>query len=192
MKILAFALILASVPAVASGQETMDRGTYDTQLRDLQHRAEQLGSEVNRSRTALALIGMQVFDEQGAARVAVVQENRMGPLYRLVSATYAIDGTVVHQVADPSGSLDDEQQIDIYRGAITPGEHLLTLRLEYVGDGGSVVRYLEGYRFVVRSSHRFTASDGRGTRIRVIAYEREAMRTYAERPWVGYVESLDD
>ena len=191
MKLLVIALAFSMVPVAAAAQDTMDRGTYDTQLQDLQHRSESLGSEIHRSRTALSIMAMTVFEQVGNSRLAVVQENRMGPLYRLVRAVYAIDGTPVFTAANPEG-IRAEGLVEIYDGAIAPGEHLLTLRLEYVGDGGSVVQYLEGYHFIIRSSHRFTAPDGRALRLRVVPYERETIRGFIDRPWVGYVESLGE
>src|SRR5689334_575999 len=192
--LLASALVLAMAPMTARAQEpappAMDRGTYDTQLRDLQFRSEQLASDIGRSRRALGLIAMNVFEEHGGARLRVAQENRMGPFYRLTGATYAIDGTAVYHQVDAGGALGEPDQLGIYDGAITPGEHVLTVRLEYTGQGGEVVDYLEGYRFVVTSSHHFTAADGRLLRVQVVAYERDTMRAFTDRPWVGYRESL--
>src|SRR5688500_2726840 len=103
MKLLVIAMAFSMVPVAAAAQETMDRGTYDTQLQDLQHRSESLGSEIHRSRTALAIMGMEVFEQRGSSRLSVIQENRMGPLYRLVRAVYAIDGTPVFSQASPDG-----------------------------------------------------------------------------------------
>jgi hypothetical protein len=189
MKILALVLAISTLPLTAAAQETMDRGTYDTQIRDLQQRSEQLGSDIFRSRTALSVMALEVLEQRGTARLAVVQEDRMGPLYRLVRAVYAIDGTPVFTQSDPDG-IAAAGALEIYDGAITTGEHLLTVRLEYVGAGGRVFDYLEGYHFVIRSSHRFTTPDGRALRIRVLPYERETVRSYVDRPWIGYVESL--
>lgn len=191
MRIVLAALALASIPATAVAQDApLDRGTYDVQLTDLGHRTEQLASDIARARRALGLIGTHVFEQSGVAQLRLFQENRMGPLYRLVRAEYAIDGRPVFVRADTSGRLDARDEIEIYTGGITPGEHVLSLRLDYVGSGGRVVSYLEGYRFVIRSSHHFTAADGRVLRLRVVAYERDAMEAYVDRPTVGYRESL--
>ena len=190
MRIALLTLVLL-VPLAAQAQdEAMERGTYDTRVVDLGHRAEQLASDIARARTALAVIGTHVFEEHGVAQLRLVHENRMGPLYRLVRAEYAIDGRPVFARADASGALDARDEIEIYTGGIAPGEHVLSLRLEYVGAGGRVVSYLEGYHFVIRSSHHFTAADGRVLRLRVVAYERDATRAYVDRPTVGYRESL--
>ncbi|MCA9602180.1 MAG: dihydrolipoamide acetyltransferase, partial [Myxococcales bacterium] len=75
--------------------------------------------------------------------------------------------------------------------SIVPGEHTLTVNLEYQGYGHGVFTYLKGYRFKVKSSHTFTVPEGRSGTIRVVGYEKGGPTApLEERPAVRYVERL--
>ncbi|MEM9691107.1 MAG: hypothetical protein AAGA56_01055, partial [Myxococcota bacterium] len=59
------------------------------------------------------------------------------------------------------------------------------------GNGYGVFSYLRGYRFEVRSSHSFTAVEGKTTRLRILAYEKGGVTTpIEERPAVRYLEKV--
>ena len=69
-----------------------------------------------------------------------------------------------------------------------PGDHSLTTNLEYRGHGYGIFSYLKGYRFRVRSSHTFSAPEGRRVSVRVVAYEKGGPTApLEERPAVRYV-----
>ena len=59
------------------------------------------------------------------------------------------------------------------------------------GNGYGVFSYLRGYRFEVRSSHSFTAVEGKTMQLQVVAYEKGGVTTpLEERPAVRYVEKV--
>src|SRR5688500_20256745 len=115
----------------------------------------------------------------------------MSSSYKLVKAVYALDGAPIFNKADEDGALGEREEFDVYHGSIVPGEHTLTVNLEYRGHGYGIFSYLKGYRFKVRSNYSFTAPEGRGVTIRVVGYEKGGPTApLEERPAVRYIERV--
>jgi hypothetical protein len=113
----------------------------------------------------------------------------MSGAFRLTRAVFVLDGAVQYNKADESGLLSEQTKLPIYTGSIPPGDHTLQVLLQLQGNGYGVFSYLRGYRFEVRSSHSFTAVEGKTTRLHAIAYEKGGVTTpLEERPAIRYVE----
>ncbi|MEM7609289.1 MAG: dihydrolipoamide acetyltransferase, partial [Myxococcota bacterium] len=113
--------------------------------------------------------------------------------FGLVKAVYALDGAPIFNKADEDGSLAERDEFQVYNGSIVPGEHTLTVNLEYRGHGYGIFSYLKGYRFKVRSNYSFTAPEGRAVNVRVVGYEKGGPTApLEERPAVRYVERVQD
>jgi hypothetical protein len=189
----------AAVPTAAEGQtETsaeveMDAGTYSVRLRDLEQRVNELKEQVFRSKARLSLLAETVLQGVVAgAQARIVHENKMGNSYRLVKVVYALDGAPIFNKADEEGGLSEREQFDIYNGSIVPGEHTLTVQLEYRGHGYGIFSYLKGYRFKVSSSYSFTAPEGKAVTLRVVGFEKGGPTApLEERPAVRYVERIE-
>jgi hypothetical protein len=152
--------------------EGMDAGTYAVRLRDLEQRINELKEQIFRSKARLALLAESVLQGVVAGSQAIIMhENRMSSSYRLVRAVYALDGAPIFNRADEEG-LSDNEEFQVYNGSIVPGEHTLTVNLEYRGHGYGIFSYLKGYRFKVRSNYSFTAPEGRGITVRVVGFEK--------------------
>ena len=157
----------------AERDEGMDAGTYAVRLRDLEQRINELKEQIFRSKARLSLLAETVLQGVVAgAQAVIVHENRMSSSYRLVKAVYALDGARIFSKADEEGSLGERRDLDIYDGSIVPGEHTLTVNLEYRGHGYGIFSYLKGYRFRVRSNYSFTAPEGKAITIRVVGNEK--------------------
>jgi hypothetical protein len=171
----------------------MDAGTYAVRLRDLEQRIDALKEQIFRSKARLSLLAETVLGGVVAgAQAVIIHENRMSSSYRLVKAVYALDGARLFNKADEEGSLGEQQQFEIYNGSIVPGEHTITVNLEYRGHGYGVFSYLKGYRFRVRSSYTFTAPEGKIITLRVIGYEKGGPTApLEERPAIRYLERLE-
>jgi len=186
------------VPAEGVPQEgaapagPIDAGTYAVRLRDLEQRINELKEQIFRSKARLSLLAETVLSGTIAgAQATLVHENRMSSSYKLVKAVYALDGAPIFNKADENGELGDRETFDIYNGAIVPGEHTLTVNLEYRGHGYGIFSYLQGYRFKVRSNYNFTAPEGRGVTIRVVGYEKGGPTApLEERPAIRYIERV--
>ncbi len=172
----------------------MDAGTYAVRLRDLEQRINELKEQIFRSKARLSLLAETVLQGVVAgAQAVVVHENRMSSSYRLVKAVYALDGAPVLTKADEDGSLADREEFQVYNGRIVPGEHTITVNLEYRGHGYGIFSYLKGYRFKVRSNYSFTAPEGRAVTVRVVGYEKGGPTApLEERPAVRYIERVQD
>jgi hypothetical protein len=177
----------------AERDEGMDAGTYAVRLRDLEQRINELKEQIFRSKARLSLLAETVLQGVVAgAQAVIVHENRMSSSYRLVKAVYALDGARVFSKADEEGSLGERREVDIYDGSIVPGEHTLTVNLEYRGHGYGIFSYLKGYRFRVRSNYSFTAPEGKAVTIRVVGYEKGGPTApLEERPAIRYIERIE-
>ena len=172
----------------------LDAGTYAVRLRDLEQRINELKEQIFRSQARLSLLAETVLQGVVAgAQAIVVHENRMSNQYRLVKAVYALDGAPIFNKADEDGSLGAREEFQVYNGSIVPGEHTLTVNLEYRGHGFGIFSYLKGYRFKVRSNYSFTAAEGRSTTVRVVGYEKGGPTApLEERPAIRYVERVEE
>lgn len=177
----------------AAPSEEMDAGTYAVRLRDLEQRIDALKEQIFRSKARLSLLAETVLGGVVAgAQAVIVHENRMSSSYRLVKAVYALDGARLFSKADEEGSLGEQPEFDIYNGSIVPGEHNISVNLEYRGHGYGIFSYLKGYRFRVRSSYTFSAPEGKAITIRVVGYEKGGPTApLEERPAVRYMERLE-
>ncbi|MFZ1864607.1 MAG: hypothetical protein WAU39_10325 [Polyangiales bacterium] len=172
---------------------TIDAGTYAVRLRDLEQRINELKEQIFRSKARLSLLAETVLEGVvGGGQAVIVHENRMTESYKLVRIVYALDGAPIFTKADEEGSLDEQKEFEVYNGSIVPGEHTLTVNLEYRGHGYGVFAYLKGYRFKVRSMYTFTVPEGRITTLHVVGYEKGGPTTpLEERPAVRYIERVE-
>jgi hypothetical protein len=177
---------------VAVKEEPIDSGTYGVRLRDLEQRINELKEQIFRSKARLSLLAETVLQGVVAGSQArIVHENKMGNSYRLVKVVYALDGAPIFNKADEEGALGAQDEFDIYNGSIVPGEHTLTVKLEYRGHGYGIFSYLKGYRFKVSSSHTFTAPEGKALTLTVVGYEKGGPTApLEERPAVRFVERV--
>ena len=177
---------------VAVKEENVDAGTYGVRLRDLEQRINELKEQIFRSKARLSLLAETVLQGVVAGSQArIVHENKMGNSYRLVKVVYALDGAPIFNKADEEGALGEQEEFDIYNGSMVPGEHTLTVKLEYRGHGYGIFSYLKGYRFKVSSSHTFTAPEGKALTLSVVGYEKGGPTApLEERPALRFVERV--
>ena len=194
----------ASAAAPASGSPTpgaaaappaptaVDGQTYSVRLRDLEQRVDELKEQIRRSHTRLSLLSDTVMagGAQGS-RAEIVFQNDMSSAFRLTKALFVLDGAVQYNKADESGTLAEQSTIPIFSGSIPPGDHTLQVLVQLQGNGYGVFSYLKGYKFEVRSTHSFSASEGKTVNLQVIAYEKGGVTTpLEERPAIRYFEKV--
>lgn len=186
-----------AAPATETGapppEAEVDAGTYSVRLRDLETRINELKEQIFRSKARLSLLAETVLEGVvGGAQALIVHENQMSSSYKLVKAVYALDGAPIFNKADEA-SLSDKTQFDVYNGSIVPGEHTLTVNLEYQGYGHGVFTYLKGYRFKVKSSYTFTVPENRSISLRAVGFEKGGPTApLEERPAVRFVERVSE
>lgn len=156
-------------------------------LRQLEQRVQALKEQTWRVKARVNMLKEAVLGGGIGARATLVHENKMGGSFRLIKVVYALDGQQIFTRSDDSGALHDLKKLDVLSGPIAPGNHTLSVLLVYRGHGYGVFNYLKGYKFTVRSSHTFTAAEGRATAITVVGYERGGATTPLEkRPAIDF------
>lgn len=160
-------------------------------LRRLEQQVQALKERAWRAKARVGMLKEAVLGGGIGARAGIQHINKMGSSYRLIQLVYALDGTTIFSRSDDSGAMHDSKSFDILSGPITPGSHTISVLALYRGHGYGVFKYLSKYKFTVRSSHTFTASEGKGTTIKVIGYERGGATTPLEqRPAIDFQVSL--
>jgi hypothetical protein len=171
----------------------MNGATYAVRLRDLEQRVDELKDQIRRSHTRLALLSDTIIGGGAAGSRAEVEfKNEMSSAFLLTRALFVIDGQIQYNRQDDSGTLADQKEIPIYTGSVPPGDHTIQVGLTFQGNGYGVFSYLRGYKFEVKSSHSFTAIEGKNLTVRATAYEKGGVTTALEqRPTVDWHEKIE-
>jgi hypothetical protein len=180
---------VSAKPATSGG---MDGATYAVRLRDLEQRIDELKEQIRRSHTRLSLLTDTILSGGLAgSRSEVLFQNDMSSAFKLVRALFVLDGAVQYNKSDDSGALAEQKEIPIFSGSIPPGDHTVQILLQFQGSGYGVFSYLKGYHFEARSSHSFTAVEGKTLTLQIIAYEKGGVTTpLEERPAVRFNEKI--
>jgi hypothetical protein len=166
--------------------------TYAVRLRSLEQSVDELKDQIRRSHTRLALLSDTIIGGGAAgSRSEVEFKNEMSSAFQLTKALFIIDNQVQYSRADDSGALADQKEIPIYSGSVPPGDHTIQVALTFQGNGYGVFSYLRGYKFEVKSSHSFTAVEGKTLTITATAFEKGGVTTPLEqRPTIEWQEKL--
>ena len=167
-------------------------GNYKVQLKGLEQRVNELKERIFRSKARLNLLKETVLHGVIAGSKAIIRhKNEMGSSFRLAKLVYAVDGAQIFSKTDESGALDEKKKFEVFNGSIVPGNHTISVMMVFRGHGYGIFSYLKGYKFTVRSSHTFTAGEGRQTSVTVRAYEKGNITTeLKDRPAVDFKVNL--
>jgi hypothetical protein len=170
----------------------MNGATYAVRLRDLEQRVDELKDQIRRSHTRLALLSDTIMSNGAAgSRAEIHFDNEMSSAFQLIRALFVMDGQIQYNRQDDSGALADQKDIPIFQGSVPPGDHTLQVALTFQGNGYGVFSYLRGYKFEVKSSHAFTAVEGKSIVVSATAYEKGGVTTPLEqRPTVDWHEKV--
>jgi len=157
-------------------------------LRRLEQRVQALKERAWRAKARVGMLKEAVLGGGIGAQATLVHLNKMGSSYRLSKLVYALDGTQIFSRSDDgANALYKNKSFDILTGPISPGSHTISVIAVYKGHGYGVFKYLNKYTFTVRSSHTFTAQEGKATRIEGVAYEKGGATTRLEdRPAIDF------
>jgi hypothetical protein len=185
----------ADAPAQAEAPtKSEETGVYTVRLKDLEDRVNRLKEQVFRSKARLSLLAETVLEKKIAGATAVIAfHNEMGASFELAKATFLLDGGAILSKVDENGSLAERDVIELFSGPVVPGEHTLSVVLQYKGSGLGIFSYLKGYSFKVRSSRTFSVNEGKAIKIDIISFEKGNMTTpLEERPAIRYSEGVGD
>ncbi len=161
-------------------------------LRDIDREMTALSNDITASHSRLREITSMVLEQSGGgAQLIIDHQNDMGSTFRLVRASYSLDGASIATRTDDNGSLADLATYAVYNGRVAQGEHTLTVSLEYQGNGYGIFSYIRGFTFRARSVQNFTVPEGRALRLTVVGYERGgATAAIEERPAIRYTQTV--
>ncbi len=162
---------------------------FELKVKNLEESVNDLKEKIFRTKARLLLLQETVLggDLTSGAKAVLVHRNEMGSAYVLEQASYALDGAPIFSRVDNEGDLDKKQEIEIFNGRITPGNHQISVKLQYRGHGFGVFSYIEGYKFKVQSSYTFDAQGGKVTQVKVVGYEKGNITTdLKDKPAVKY------
>jgi hypothetical protein len=179
----------AGSPAETPAGAALDPGDVpvNLRLRRLEQQVQALKERAWRAKARVGMLKEAVLGGGVGATATVVHKNNMGSSFRLIQLVYALDGSQVFARVDDSGALHKNKSFEVLTGPIAPGSHTISVLAIYRGHGYGVFKYLTKYKFTVRSSHTFTASEGKATRIEAVGFEKGGVTTPLEdRPAVDF------
>jgi hypothetical protein len=125
------------------------------------------------------------------SRSEIALHNEMSSAFRLTRALVVLDGAVQYNRSDDTGALADQKEIPVFSGSVPPGDHTVSVLLNFQGNGYGVFTYLRGYKFEVKSSHSFTAVEGKTLTLAATALEKGGVTTPLEqRPGIEWQEKV--
>ncbi len=173
--------------AASEGDAATGDMPVNLRLRRLEQQVQALKERAWRAKARVGMLKEAVLGGGVGAQATIVHEDKMGSSFRLEKLVYALDGTQIFARNDESGNLHKQESFEILTGPIAPGSHTLSVLAVYRGHGYGVFSYLNKYKFTVRSSHTFTASEGKSTRIEVVGFEKGGVTTPLEkRPAIDF------
>ncbi len=182
-----------AAPAPAAAAQSTARPTSPViVLRDIDREMTSLSNDITASHARLREITAMVLQQAGGgAQLIIDHQNEMGSTFRLMRASYALDGATIATRTDDNGSLAEQTGFSVYNGRVASGEHTLTVSLEYQGNGYGIFSYIRGYTFRARSVQTFTVPEARALRLVVVGYERGgATVAIEERPAIRYAQTV--
>jgi hypothetical protein len=187
------ASVAVDMNAAKPADSAMNGATYAVKLRDLEQRVDELKDQIRRSHTRLALLSDTILGGGAAGSRATVEfKNEMSNAFVLTTALFVIDGQVQYNRTDDSGALGEQKDIPIFTGSVPQGDHTIQVGLTFQGNGYGVFSYLRGYKFELKSSHSFTAIEGKSLTITATAFEKGGVTTPLEqRPTMEWHEKVE-
>ena len=182
-----------SASAPEPSAEELEAMPDNLRLRRLEQRVQELKERAWRTKARVSELEEAVLGAGVGANATIVHVDKMGSSYELVQLVYNLDGTQIFARKADSGALDEIEDIEVLSGPLSPGSHTVSVLAVYQGRGYGVFKYMNKYKFTVRSSHTFTANEGKATRIEAVAFERGNVTTpIQQRPAIDFKISYGD
>ncbi len=179
----------ASAPVDAVAPSEM--GAKSLKVPDIVKKIKSLQQMIKQSQQRMDEVVSIVLNtsETKGAKAIIALANSMSGSFVPVQAVVTLDGAPIFKKSDDDGILESGE-MEVFNGAILPGEHTLSVLLVYRGAGYGIFSYLQGYKFKVRSSTKFKVKEGKGIDLKIIGYEKGDQDTKMEdRPAIKYVQT---
>jgi hypothetical protein len=177
----------APAPELPSAPPPAATEQYDVRLRELEEQVVGLKEKIFRSKTRLLLLKEQLLNEVVAeAKCVIVHTNEMGSNFKLIQVLYHLDSEKIYYQDENSGVLEESSSIDIYTGNVLPGNHVLSVEMDYRGDS-PLFTYLQDYVFKLKATYTFYATKGRITTVKAVGYLKDdGTHLLTDRPSINF------
>lgn len=177
-----------STDSTEGASATRQSEIYGERLDGLQAEVNDLKDRIFRSKARLAVLKETVLHGVLAgSRIIMAHRNLMSSQFKLTKMVYLLDGAQIYARSDDTGALDAEDELVIFDGNLVPGQHQVTIELQYRGVGFGIFSYLNGYTFDARSTHTFAAPENGALKLLSIGFERGNLTTeMKDRPAVDW------
>lgn len=139
---------------------------YDLKIKELETKIDDLKEKVFQSKSRVVLLKETVLGGNlSGSRAVIVHTSDLGGRFQLKRALYSLDGSRIYNEASDDGL--PKEDLRIFDGSITAGNHNVSVMLEYQGNGFGLFNYMEGYNFKITSSCQFKAEEGKATILKV-------------------------
>jgi hypothetical protein len=179
----------APSPAAPAGGQP----THMVRLRDLEEQIDELKEKLRRQYAQLALLNDRLADSGagGEARASIKFASDLSGAFQVSRVLVVLDGAVQVNQTYPSGTLAERFEVPVFHGLLPAGDHTVQVLVNLQGNGYGIFSYMRGYRFEVRSTHSFTAVEGKTINLEAIAFEKGTSTTpFEERPALRYGEKI--
>ncbi|MBM4371277.1 MAG: dihydrolipoamide acetyltransferase [Deltaproteobacteria bacterium] len=145
---------------------------YKDRLREMEEDVVRLKEKIYKTKVRLNLLKERILSNVVAEAWAVItHRNEMSRAFRLDQVQYYLDGKKLYFKTNAEDFLAKNPTIEVFRGNVVPGNHTLSVKLLYTGQG-KFFTYLKGYKFEIASKYTFYTSRGRIVKLDVTGYEK--------------------
>ncbi len=161
---------------------------YDLELRQLEERVVGLKEAVFKAKTSLMLLQEQILQNVIAeAKAIIVHKDDMGSSFTLERVAYYLDTNRIYLQDNEGGQLERNDEFEVFSGNLVPGNHLLTVEMDYRGNG-TLFSYLDGYSFKLKANYTFFAAKGRVVKVTAVGYQKgDITMDLKDRPSIKFV-----
>jgi hypothetical protein len=101
-------------------------------------------------------------------------------MFQIMKISAFVDGRKV-AVIDDKAVWEGKPEIELWKGTLDAGEHVLTVEVAYHGNGHHVFSYFDKYHYDVRSSTQFRLDEGPRLQMMVDLIDKGGMNTSFEK-----------
>jgi hypothetical protein len=154
----------------------------DVRMRRLEQKTQALKERAWQLKARVQLLKEQMLGGGVGSQALISHANEMGSSFRLISLTYALDGTQVFvRTDDTAESLYKTKGFDIFSGPIAPGNHNVSAVATYRGHGYGVFEYLSKFTFTAKGASAFVAGEGKISKVACRGFEKGGTSTPMEK-----------
>ena len=151
---------------------------FDLKIKGIEEKVNDLKEKIFRTKSRLLLLQETVLggDISSSAKAVIFHVNEMSSAFVLERGLQPGRRLDLRQGRQRRRTWPTRNRSRSSTRLIVPGNHQISVRLNYRGHGYGIFSYLDGYRFRVEDGYTFSTEPGRVTVLRVVGFEGQASR----------------